>query len=125
MARHSDQQIGFRSIGKIVDGQSGIDFHCFVGMQVKALGQSINVFGMYLTAGIGIKGENKHKLMQLGALLSSLRTPWLVIGDFNAEQQELHDSGWLELVRGCVGTPTGADYTCVAGKGRLIDYIHT
>ncbi|CAK0874105.1 unnamed protein product, partial [Prorocentrum cordatum] len=68
---------------------SGVDFHDVVGFQTKVSGQAFSIFGIYLTTGVGLRGENARKLASLGSLLQSLRTPWLVIGDWNCEPEEL------------------------------------
>eukprot|EP00959_Pyramimonas_sp_CCMP1952_P067968 1418643-Pyramimonas_sp.AAC.1 len=69
--------------------QQGIDFKDLVAFQLKIGGQAVTIIGVYLTAGIGLTGTNIDKLIQMGQLIQCLRTPWLAIGDFNAEPQEL------------------------------------
>eukprot|EP00959_Pyramimonas_sp_CCMP1952_P264550 5531536-Pyramimonas_sp.AAC.1 len=59
----------------------------------------------------------------MGQLIQSIRTPWLAIGDYNAEPQELAKLGWPKLVDGTIRTAVGPDYTCTLGKERMIDFM--
>ena len=52
--------------------------------------------GLYLRPSIGLVGENLDRLGELGAWLSLLHTPWLVVGDWNAPPAALASTGWLE-----------------------------
>eukprot|EP00959_Pyramimonas_sp_CCMP1952_P149930 3137297-Pyramimonas_sp.AAC.1 len=122
LANDRQMQLGLRQIQEPGTTMSGIDFKDVVGCQLKIGGQSIAIFGIYLTSEVGIAGMNVTKLIPLGTLLQSIKTPWLVIGDFNATPIELQKSGWPSLVDGLIRVPSGSEYTCTAGQKRMIDY---
>eukprot|EP00959_Pyramimonas_sp_CCMP1952_P039817 832573-Pyramimonas_sp.AAC.1 len=90
--------MGLRQIQEPETTMSGIDFRDVVGCQLKIGGQSISIFGIYLTSEVGITCMNVSTSIQLGTLLQSIKTPWLVIGDFNATPIELQKTGWPSLV---------------------------
>eukprot|EP00959_Pyramimonas_sp_CCMP1952_P189900 3972921-Pyramimonas_sp.AAC.1 len=114
-------QIGCRQIQEPGAAMSGVDFRDFVGCHPKIGGQLISVFGISRTGEVGVHGMNVAKLFQLGTLPQSIKTPWLVIGDFNATPLELQESGWPLLVDGLIRVPNGAGYACSAGQKRMID----
>ena len=74
------------------------------------------------TCGIreGLTARNLDLLQTLAHVISRLRGPWLLAGDFNITPQELVASGWLQLVRGCCCAPQAP--TC--GK-KMYDFFVT
>ena len=65
----------------------------------------IYIITVYLFHSEGLSTRNLDLLQSLAALISRLKGPWVVAGDFNLQPQELIDSGWLFLVSGVVKAP--------------------
>eukprot|EP00959_Pyramimonas_sp_CCMP1952_P425786 8918528-Pyramimonas_sp.AAC.1 len=103
--------------------QRGLDFKGQVAFQLKMGGQPIIIMGVYLAAGSELRGASVDKLIQMGQLIQSIRTPWLVIGDFNAEPHELEEIGWPKLADGIIWAADGSDSPCILGKKRMTDYM--
>ena len=121
LAKYEDQAVGQRRSQGFAKGP--IDFHDMVVQQIcSASGTSLTVVGIYLDASIGLVGQNLVKLHTLAKLLSMVRGPWIVIGDWNATPQELAQIGWLQINGGKILTASNRSYTCTLGQGRMIDY---
>jgi len=121
LASHASQAIGLRDIGKkFVPGP--IDFTDFVPIQFRVNQITFTIICVYLTASIGLKGENIRKLAMLGSFVNTLRGPWLAIGDWNLLHTVLTRSNWIDEVKACVRVPEDTSYTCRRGSGRMIDY---
>ena len=84
----------------------------------------ILIVAAYLTVGQGLRGQdNASKLECLAALVSACGLPWIIIGDMNADPDEMRGSDWLRYVDGRVVLPSNSLVTCTAGSvGSLIDY---
>ena len=80
----------------------------------------LHLVSVYLWTSEGLSQRNMDLLQCLAGVLSRLRGPWLVGGDFNLTPDMLRASGWLSLVNGTVHAPGVA--TC---KGREIDFFVT
>ena len=105
LAKYEDQAVGQRRSQGFAKGP--IDFHDMVVQQIcSASGTSLTVVGIYLDASIGLVGQNLVKLHTLAKLLSMVRGPWIVVGDWNATPQELAQIGYklqrLFQQAGCV-----------------------
>ena len=73
----------------------------------------------YLTSAVGVSAQCNLKLLEaIAFVLSRIRGPWLLAGDWNCTPQELNDTGWLQLVGGEVVAPISA--TC---NDRTLDYF--
>ena len=74
---------------------------------------------------IGMTGTSPTKLTQLRELLSTIRGPVLMVGDWNMEPAELGQSGALAafLPQHCLSARTGPGAsTCAVGGRRLLDF---
>ena len=60
--------------------------------------------------------------MEIGAALRFLGLPFAVAADFNATPQEVTESGLASLLGGTTWQVPGADHTCTAGQGRVLDF---
>eukprot|EP00959_Pyramimonas_sp_CCMP1952_P454010 9469218-Pyramimonas_sp.AAC.1 len=68
-------------------------------------------------------GTNLLRFHHLGALLNSLRVPWIVAGDYNMPAPVLSHSGFLTAVGGQV-VQASVETTCSTGEtGSHIDYL--
>ena len=82
----------------------------------------VELITFYGLSGLGWKGSNLRRFAKLGALLASLSSPWLVLGDFNMPYQSLQKAGFLTRV-GAVVLQADVQTTRGAGKdGSHIDY---
>ena len=79
----------------------------------------LHVGSCYLTSAVGVTASCNLKLLEsLAFVLSRIRGPWVLAGDWNCTPQELTDTGWLQLVGGVVVAPLSA--TC---NDRVLDYF--
>ena len=78
----------------------------------------LHLVSVYLWCTEGLSQRNLDLLQCLAGVLSRIRGPWLVAGDFNMTPDMLRASGWLTLVKGVVHAPEVA--TC---KSRVIDFF--
>ena len=78
----------------------------------------LHLISVYLWTAEGLSVRNLDLLQCVAGVLANLRGPWLLAGDFTVPPKALHDSGWLDLVKGVVHAPAAA--TC---KGRVLDYF--
>ena len=117
LTAHKEQRLGAQ-----IDQPLGpVDFFDFVPLVVDAEGCQIAVVGVYLTSSMGLVGENLTKLANIAAVVHGMKC-WIVAGDWNVTPEEVEASRWLEEVGGRVVVPGNRDYTCRAGKGRLLDF---
>eukprot|EP00959_Pyramimonas_sp_CCMP1952_P140811 2947092-Pyramimonas_sp.AAC.1 len=65
LASQAQMQAGLRQVQGPKTTMSGVDFRNFAGCQLKIGGQSISVFGIYLTSEVGAHGMNVTNLIQL------------------------------------------------------------
>ena len=75
---------------------------CHVGAVCRG---GFHILSVYLWHSEGLTARNLHLLQTLAQVISRLRGPWLLAGDFNITPQELSASGWFQLVRGLVHAP--------------------
>ncbi len=64
-----------------------IDFTDLVAWRVTADSTAFTIIFGFLTAGIGLSGINLRKLAAVGALVSWIRDPWLLVGNLNVNQK--------------------------------------
>jgi hypothetical protein len=84
-------------------------------------GVTILVVNVCLTSGIGLTAENVVKLAFLTRLVNTFNVPFIMVGDWNMNPEELNKTGWLDKVNGRVMGPPAA-IICTAGRGNLLDY---
>ena len=60
---------------------------------------------VYCVTGEGLSARNLAILAEVARILSRIRGCWLVAGDFNLTPQQLHESGWVDLVGASVCAP--------------------
>ena len=104
-------------LGEIPECAEGRIAACHVGAVCKG---GFHILSVYLWHSEGLTARNLDLLQTLAQVISRLRGPWLLAGDFNITPQELAASGWLQLVRGCFCAPQAP--TC--GK-KMYDFFVT
>jgi hypothetical protein len=118
------QTVGLGHAGKpsaFVPG--AFDFWDFAAVSVAgAAGCRLTIVSFYATDGIGMAGDNLTKFGHLGAFLSMVGEPWIVVADWNMVPEQLAASRWLSEVGGRVLVPDNTDYTCNVGARRMLDY---
>ena len=65
----------------------------------------IFIITVYLYHTEGLSARNLDLLQALAAIISRLKGPWVLAGDFNLQPKELIASGWLLLVGGVIKAP--------------------
>ena len=78
----------------------------------------IYVITVYLYHSEGLSDRNLNILQALAAIISRLKGPWIIAGDFNLDPAEVIGSGWLMLVDGLLRAPVVE--TC---GGSMYDYF--
>ena len=64
-------------------------------------------------------GLNLWLLEVLVACILCFDGPWIAMGDWNLEPNDLSQAGWLETVNGKVFAPSAA--TCAGGAGAVLN----
>eukprot|EP00959_Pyramimonas_sp_CCMP1952_P203994 4265987-Pyramimonas_sp.AAC.1 len=83
---------------------------------------NVVIVTIYLWPGFSTSGHDQSILISLGAFLSALADPWIVVGDWNLEPTAFLRSGWPSKLQGEVLYPD-VKVTCdKAAQGTLIDY---
>ena len=118
MIQRSLGPLGFKRV--LADEPSGHGDQ-WVPALVRCRGIDFVFIAVYMEDGVGPQG-NMHRLQQLANFVSSLKVPWIILGDWNMEPETLEGIGWLSLIKGKVATPAGTTFTCTSGSGRLLDY---
>ncbi|CAK8991484.1 unnamed protein product, partial [Durusdinium trenchii] len=74
---------------------------------------------LYLQVGEGPTGyTNRQVLTEVGALILTLNIPYIVMGDFNCEPEELLETTWLRRIKGNIlATPDAT-----ISSGSVLDY---
>ena len=65
----------------------------------------IHCWSIYLRDSEGLSPENLALLEEAAAIVSALRGPWVIAGDWNVEPGALLASGWVDLINGVVVAP--------------------
>ena len=65
----------------------------------------LHCVSVYCVTGEGLSARNLAILAEVARILSRIRGCWLVAGDFNLTPQQLHESGWVDLVGASVCAP--------------------
>ena len=107
-----------RHIGEAVESFQELSSRVHVRWVSSVCRGGIYVISIYLFHSEGLSTRNLDLLQAVAAIISRLKAPWVLAGDFNVEPQQLSDSGWLLLVGGVVKAP--AVETC--GKV-VLDYF--
>ena len=117
IAARSAYGMTVHELGEIPECAEGRIAACHVGAVCKG---GFHILSVYLWHSEGLSARNLDLLQTLAQVISRLRGPWLLAGDFNFTPQELVASGWLQLVRGRVSVPRAP--TC--GK-KTLDFFVT
>ena len=80
----------------------------------------IHLVSVYLYFGEGLSPQNVDLLQTIAGVVSELRGPWILAGDFNLTPEDVRGTGWLELLNGVIHAPSVP--TC---NGRVIDFFVT
>eukprot|EP00959_Pyramimonas_sp_CCMP1952_P296889 6211062-Pyramimonas_sp.AAC.1 len=80
------------------NGSSALDG--FSAAIVHMHGYSLVAITYYGFCSEGFGGRNLARLAKLGALVSQLRLPWFIVGDFNLEPEVLVQRGFIQKVDG-------------------------
>eukprot|EP00974_Lingulodinium_polyedra_P042956 4124977-Lingulodinium_polyedra.AAC.1 len=112
LARLEEQSVGMgRPTGEAFS-PGPIDLWDIAAYSVEwGLGTLVVAFG-WLTASLGIRGDNLTKLANWAGLLRSIQGPWIVCADWNATPEEIIDSGWTEQMEAKVIRPANTGWTC-------------
>ena len=71
----------------------------------------------YFIDSIGPVGENWDLLMKIAEFVHGLDMVWVIGADWNCSPKDLVDSGWLELVGGCIVAAPDSVGTCKTRSG--------
>ena len=84
-------------------------------------GVAVIVVSLYLADTVGAAGVNLQRLAQVKHFLQSNRSyPFVIVGDFNLEPEDLQQTVFLKSV--CAEVVTcGKEATCYSG--RLLDFV--
>ena len=85
------------------------------------LKRGVTLVTVYLEPGLRASGLNLWLLEVLAACILCFDGPWIAMGDWNMEPQELAQAGWLDTVNGKVAATSAA--TCAGGAGAVLDYF--
>ena len=102
VAARSAYGMTVHDLGELPECAEGRIAACHVGAVCKG---GFRILPVYLWHSEGLTARNLDLLQTLAQVISRLRGPWLLAGDFNITPQELSASGWLHLVRGLVHAP--------------------
>ena len=78
----------------------------------------IHIGSVYLRDSEGLSADNLTILQEVAAVVSQLRGPWVLGGDWNMTPQLLETTNWLRMVQGVVVAPTAP--TC---NGSTYDFF--
>ena len=78
----------------------------------------VHLVTVYLYDGEGLSRRNLDILQELAFVLSRLRGPWILAGDFNLTPEDLETADWLARIDGVTVAPEGP--TC---GGRCLDFF--
>ena len=82
---------------------------------------AIAFHSVYMQVGIGMVGVNLRILAHIGALMTRVVMPWMVMGDWNCTPESLCKTGWLKKTGAAVLATERM--TCITSKSAsLIDY---
>eukprot|EP00959_Pyramimonas_sp_CCMP1952_P238014 4973969-Pyramimonas_sp.AAC.1 len=72
-----------------------------------------------------MSGRNCERFRKLGGLLTSIRMPWVCIGDYNMSPETLAKSKFLERVGGAIIRTADVTGTCAKknGEDSMLDYL--
>ncbi len=106
--------------GHIAASQAGLPADDRITACRYGLGKHIQlvVISVYAHVGVGLAGPNLDLLQRLGELVTSLREPWIIAGDWNIDATLFLQEDWLGKVRGHLLQPPVA--TC---NEATIDYL--
>ena len=110
LAADFDQTVGLKGTSKEDFVPGPIDFRDFCALQWRLASISVTFIGVYLTASVGMAGVNIRKLAAIGALIRTLKGPWILAGDFNMPPEVMAKSSWLNLVHGTILVPWGPPF---------------
>ena len=82
----------------------------------------LHLVSVYLFPSEGLSDRNRVLLEEVARLVTTVRGPWLVGGDFQMSPDQLRASGWVAWVGGrvfCAGQPTCTS----AVEGAELDYF--
>ena len=85
------------------------------------LKRGVTFVTVYLEPGMRASGLNLWLLEVLAACILCFDGPWIAMGDWNLEPQEVSQAGWLDTVNGMVFASSAA--TCAGGAGAVLDYF--
>ena len=81
----------------------------------------VTLVTVYLEPGMRASGLNLWLLEVLAACILCFDGPWIAMGDWNLEPQDLSQAGWLNAVNGKVLASSTS--TCAGGEGSVLDYF--
>ena len=61
-------------------------------------------------------------MARLAAIVQGHSGPWVALGDWNVEPEELKAPGGLTILQAVVRTPEEVSYNCTRGEARMLDY---
>ena len=65
----------------------------------------ITIISVYMADSEGLSERNMAVLQEATALVRSLRSPWIMAGDWNMEPSTLNSAGWVDTTGGVVVAP--------------------
>ena len=85
------------------------------------LKRGVTLVTVYLEPGMRASGINLWLMEVWAACILCFDGPWIAMGDWNLEPQDLSQAGWLDTVNGKVFASSAA--TCAGGAGVVLDYF--
>ena len=91
---------------------------------IRLKGVDVLVVALYLVHGRDPNSEqNKAILESLGSLISILKLPFLIAGDWNCTPAQMLECNFTKFLGGTIVVPSNVDYTCSSGEGAMIDFV--
>lgn len=90
---------------------------------LRTKGVSILLVVVYLRTAEGLSEANLAIISQLGLLALSFRGQVIMVGDWQITPEQMATTALIRKSAFVIHTAVGADATCKAGPGRLIDFV--
>lgn len=112
--------VGLARPSVITEGVLGLEPSTFGLRRIGAVCPGgLHAGSCYLTSAVGVTAPCNLRLLEaIAFVLTKLKGPWWLAGDWNCTPQDLTDTGWLQLVGGVVVAP--ASPTC---NGKVYDFF--
>ena len=97
--------------------------HLALSAQVDVSGRVLHMAGsdVLLLAGYARHGDVSTLMSRVAELTNNGRLPFILLGDFNRDFEELREAPWWAMLGAKLVRPSGGSVSCHQGQGSLID----